>query len=78
MVSMGVAALSGAWFPLEITGDAFAFIGHLLPTAWILDGLRGIVVRGFGVADVLPAFWISLAWAAALFAVAVWRFRLSD
>jgi ABC-2 type transport system permease protein len=78
LVSMAVAALSGAWFPLEITGQAFQTVGHLLPTAWILDGLRGIVVRGFGVADVLPAFLFSLAWAAGLFLIAVWRFRLSE
>jgi ABC-2 type transport system permease protein len=78
LVSMAVAALSGAWFPLEITGQAFQTVGHLLPTAWILDGLRGIVVRGFSVADVMPAFFVSLAWAAGLFLVAVWRFRLSE
>ena len=78
LVSMAIAALSGAWFPLEITGEAFQTVGHLLPTAWILDGLRGIIVRGFDVADVLPAFAVSVVWAAAFFAVAVWRFRLSD
>src|SRR5450756_314862 len=78
IVSMSVAALSGAWFPLDITGPAFCFAGHLLPTAWILDGLRGIIVRGFDVADVLPAFGVALAWSAALFALAVWRFRLTD
>lgn len=78
IVSMSISALSGAWFPLEITGPAFQFVGHLLPTAWILDGLRGIVVRGFDVADVLPALAVSLVWATGLFALAVWRFRLSD
>ena len=78
IVSMSVAALSGAWFPLEITGPAFQFVGHLLPTSWILDGLRGIIVRGFGVADVLPAFGVALAWSVALFALGVWRFRLAD
>jgi ABC-2 type transport system permease protein len=78
LVSMAVAALSGAWFPLEITGQAFQTVGHLLPTAWILDGLRGIVVRGFDVADVMPAFLVSLGWAAVLFLLAVWRFRLSE
>jgi ABC-2 type transport system permease protein len=78
IVSMSVSALSGAWFPLEITGPAFQFVGHLLPTSWILDALRGIIVRGFGVADVLPAFGVALIWSAALFALAVWRFRLSD
>jgi ABC-2 type transport system permease protein len=33
IVSMSVAALSGAWFPLEITGSAFRFVGHLLQPA---------------------------------------------
>jgi ABC-2 type transport system permease protein len=78
LVSMAVSALSGAWFPLEIAGQTFQTVGHLLPTAWILDGLRGIIVRGFDVADVLPAFGVALAWSVALFALAVWRFRLSD
>jgi hypothetical protein len=49
----------------------------VLPTAWILDGLRGIIAQGYGVADVLPAFGLALAWSAGLFAVAVARFRLS-
>ncbi len=78
LTSMSVAALSGAWFPLEITGPTFQFVGHLLPTSWILDGLRGIILRGFSVPDVMPAFGISLAWALGLFAIAVWRFRLTD
>jgi ABC-2 type transport system permease protein len=78
LVSMGVSALSGAWFPLEITGPAFQFVGHLLPTSWILDGLRGIVLRGFGVPEVMPAFGFALAWALGLFVIAVWRFRLTD
>jgi ABC-type Na+ efflux pump permease subunit len=77
IVSMSVSALSGAWFPLEITGPGFQFVGHLLPTAWILDGLRGIIVRGYGVADVWAAFAFALAWSAGLFGAAVARFRLS-
>jgi ABC-2 type transport system permease protein len=77
IVSMSVSALSGAWFPLEITGPAFQFVGHLLPTAWILDGLRGIILRGFDVRDVLPAFGVALVWTAGLFGLAVTRFRLS-
>jgi ABC-2 type transport system permease protein len=74
---MSVSALSGAWFPLEITGETFQTVGHLLPTTWILDGLRGIVLRGFGVAEVLPAFGVALLWSIGLFATAVWRFRLT-
>lgn len=78
LVSMSLSALSGAWFPLEITGETFQSVGQLLPTTWILDAMRGIVLRGFGVADVLPALGVALAWSAGLFAAAVWRFRLSS
>jgi len=59
-------------------GRRYQFVGHLLPTSWILDGCAAFVVRGFDVADVLPAFGFSVAWAAGLFVLAVWRFRLSD
>jgi ABC-2 type transport system permease protein len=77
IVSMSVSALSGAWFPLEVAGEGFRSVGHLLPTAWILDGLRGIIVRGFDVEDVLPALAVALSWSAGLFGLAVARFRMS-
>jgi hypothetical protein len=67
--------MSGGWFPLEITGPTFSAIGHALPTAWILDAMRGIILKDYGVADVLPAVGYAFAWAAGLFLIGVWRFR---
>lgn len=75
MVSMAMAAMSGGWFPLEITGPTFSAIGHALPTAWIIDAFRGIAAKGWGVADVLPAVGVAFAWAAGFLALGVWRFR---
>jgi ABC-2 type transport system permease protein len=75
MVSMGVTALSGGWFPLEITGAAFSAIGHALPTAWILDAYRGIILRGWGVSQVLPAVGFALGVAVVVFGLSAWRFR---
>jgi len=69
------AALGGAWFPLEIAGDAFSRIGHVMPTAWAMDGLQHIVVRGQGLGSTLLPAGILLAYTAAFFALAVWRFR---
>ena len=69
------SALGGAWFPLEITGKAFATIGHLTPTAWAMDGFQNIVVRGQGLGSVLLPVGILLAYASVFFAVAVWRFE---
>jgi ABC-2 type transport system permease protein len=75
MISMAMAAMSGGWFPLEITGPTFSAVGHALPTAWIIDAFRGISLKDWGVAQVLPAVGVAFAWAAGFFALGVWRFR---
>lgn len=69
------ASLGGAWFPLEVTGEAFATIGHFTPTAWAMDGFQNIVLRGLGFSSVLLPAGVLLAYTLAFFGLAVWRFR---
>ncbi len=69
------AALGGAWFPLETTSSAFSRLGHLLPTAWAMEGLQNIVVRGLALSSTLLPAAVLVAYAAAFFGLAVWRFR---
>jgi ABC-2 type transport system permease protein len=69
------SALGGAWFPLEAAGGAFAQVGRLMPTAWAMRGFQNIIVRGLDFSAVLLPAGILLAYAAAFFAVAVWRFK---
>ena len=69
------AGMGGAWFPLEVTGKTFATIGHLMPTAWAMDGFQNIILRGQGLTSVLLPAGILLAYAIAFFGLAVWRFR---
>lgn len=75
ILAMVLAALGGAWFPLEITGPTFSAIGHISPAAWVLDALRGIIMRGWGIWQVLPRLGAAWGYAALFFGVAVWRFR---
>jgi ABC-2 type transport system permease protein len=70
-----LAGMGGAWVPLEFTGETFQAIGHLLPTAWAMDGFENIVIRGLGLESVLLPVGILLAYAVVLFGLAVWRFR---
>ena len=70
-----LSGLGGAWMPLEFTGPAFQTVGHLLPTAWAMDGIQNIIVRGLGLNSVLLPAGIMLAYAVAFFSLAVWRFR---
>jgi ABC-2 type transport system permease protein len=76
MLAMFVfSALGGAWFPLDITGKAFATIGHLMPTAWAMDGFENLILRGLGLNSALLPAGILLAYAVAFFGLAVWWFR---
>ena len=70
-----LAVLGGAWFPLEVTSGSFSRVAHFLPTAWVMDSLHGIILKGWGAGDVLGPMGIVWAWIVVLFAVAVWRFR---
>jgi ABC-2 type transport system permease protein len=72
------ASLGGAWFPLEVAGDAFATIGHVMPTAWAMDGLQNIVVRGQALASVMLPAGVLLGYTAVFFGIAVWRFRFES
>ena len=69
------AAMGGAWFPLEVAGKAFAAIGHVMPTAWAMDGFQNILMRGLDSSSVLMPAGILLGYAATFYGLAIWRFR---
>jgi ABC-2 type transport system permease protein len=69
-----LAALGGAWVPLEVTGPTFQTIGHLTPLAWAMDGFKNISIRGLGIESVLLPCAVLSAYAALFFALAMWKF----
>jgi ABC-2 type transport system permease protein len=69
------SALGGTWFPLETTGGAFAAIGKAMPSAWAMNGLQNILLRGLGLESIWLPVFILLAYAVGFFGLAVWRFR---
>jgi len=72
------SAMGGTWFPLETTGGAFAAIGKVLPSAWAMNGLQNILIRGLGLGSVWLSALVLLAYALGFFVLAVWRFRRMD
>lgn len=70
-----LAALGGAWAPLEFTPEAFQRVAFLTPLAWVLDGYKDILVRGQGVEAIGMGLLVLLGYAAVIFALAAWRFR---
>jgi ABC-2 type transport system permease protein len=72
------SALGGTWFPLEGAGGTYAALGRLTPSAWAMNGLQNILIRGLGLEATLLPTAILLAYAFGFFLLAVWRFRKMD
>jgi ABC-2 type transport system permease protein len=69
------SALGGAWMALELMPPGMQTIGHFSPVAWIMDGFKGILIRGWGVEQVLLPAGVLLFFAAACLGFSVWKFR---
>ena len=75
MLGMTLALLGGCWYPLELFPQAARDAARLLPTTWAMQGLSDLVLRGQGLAAVLPEAGVLLVFAAVFFVLGVARFR---
>lgn len=72
------SALGGTWFPLESAGGAFAAIGKAMPSAWAMNGLQNILIRGLGLESIWMPTAILMVYAVLFFVLAAWRFRKTE
>ncbi|MBL8522042.1 MAG: ABC transporter permease [Betaproteobacteria bacterium] len=78
LATLLLVMLGGAWVPTFAFPDWMQTATQFIPTRWAVDGLAAMTWRGLGFeAAVTPALSM-LAFAGAMFAVAVWRFKWSD
>jgi ABC-2 type transport system permease protein len=75
MTGMVTALLGGCWYPLELFPKTVQTVVQILPTTWAMRGLLDIVLRGQGLAAILPEAGVLFGFAALFFSVGVWRFR---
>jgi ABC-2 type transport system permease protein len=75
MLGMVMALLGGCWYPIELFPQFVRTAVKVLPTSWAMQGMLDIVLRGQGLAAVLPKAGVLLGFAAVFFGVGVWRFR---
>jgi ABC-2 type transport system permease protein len=66
--------LGGAFFPLDLTGAAYAAIGRTMPSAWAIEGFQDIILRGADWRTVLLPAGVLALYALGAYALAVWRF----
>ena len=75
MLGMVMALLGGCWYPIELFPQFVRTAVKVLPTSWAMQGMLDIVLRGQGLAGVLPEALVLLGFAALFFFFGVWRFR---
>lgn len=75
LLGLGLAAFGGSMVPLEVFPESVKTAAHVTPHAWANDAFSELLRHGGDLADVARGLGVLLAYAAALLALAVWRFR---
>lgn len=77
VLSLGLAALGGCMFPIELFSPTMQTVAHFTPHAWALDGYAELVRRGGNTGDIILELGVLVGYAAVLFALAAWRLRIA-
>jgi ABC-2 type transport system permease protein len=72
---LSMAALGGAWWPLEIVPEWLQMVGKLSPISWAMSGFHDIISRGLTATAVLPETAVLLIFSAVFLTIGLWRFR---
>jgi len=75
LLLLTMSALGGCFVPRFIMPEWLRTIGLVTPHAWALDAYQDLLVRGYGLLEVLPKVGGLAAFAIVFFAIGVWRFR---
>ncbi|MCW5873817.1 MAG: ABC transporter permease [Anaerolineales bacterium] len=75
MLILPLAGLGGAMWPIEIVPDFMQKIAMWLPTGWAMKGFKDIILRGFGLPEILPTAGVLVLFGVIFLALGVWRFK---
>ncbi len=75
LLLLAMSALGGSFIPRFVLPDWLKTIGLVTPHAWALDAYQDLIVRGYGLAEILPKVGVLAAFALVFFVIGAWRFR---
>jgi len=75
LLLLTLSALGGCFVPRFIMPEWLQTIGLVTPHAWALDAYQDLLVRGYGLLEVLPKVGALVVFAIVFFVIGVWRFR---
>ena len=74
-LGLTLGLLGGTMVPSEVFPETMRTLGHLTPHAWAMDAFRALLLRGAGLADILPQLGVLVLFAVVLLGLASLRFR---
>lgn len=75
LVTLTIAPLGGAWWPLEIVPDFMKVAAYFTPMGWAMHGYNELMLYGGGLVDIVLPVAVLLVASGALFGLAVLRFK---
>lgn len=78
LVLLTCSALGGCFVPRFLMPTWLKMLGLITPHAWALDAYQDLLVRGYGLLEVLPKVGALAIFALAFFGIGVWQFRFDQ
>jgi ABC-2 type transport system permease protein len=75
LLTLTLAPLGGAWWPMSISPRFMQIVGHVSPVAWAMDGMTALTYEGAHLGNVLVPLGVLLAMTVVAFGIAIPRFR---
>ena len=75
LLTLAMSALGGCLIPSFTMPDVMQSMARFVPHYWAMQGFQDVLVRGSGVAGILPEAGALLGFAVVFFLFGVWRFR---
>lgn len=75
LLTLTLAPIGGAWWPMDISPKFMQIIGHISPIAWAMDGFTALTYNDAHLADIWLPLLVLVGMTVVLFLIAIPRFR---
>jgi ABC-2 type transport system permease protein len=75
LLTLTLAPIGGAWWPMSISPKFMQVIGHISPIAWAMDGFTALTYNSAHLKDILLPMGVLLAMTLVFFLIAIPRFK---
>jgi ABC-2 type transport system permease protein len=75
LLTLTLAPLGGAWWPMDVSPRFMQIVGHISPIAWAMDGLTALTYQDAHLGDIWLPLAVLLGMTILAFLIAIPRFR---